>query len=75
MKELAEYDHELDPPTMTEFQLFLRLGNLLDAFDCPDQWPDDVLSTELVDCAELLEQLADKYDVLLGDYYKGQRTQ
>lgn len=70
---LNAYESELDPPTMTEFQLFLRLGNLLDAFDYPEQWPDDILAKELVDCADLLETLAGKYDILLEDYYRGQK--
>jgi hypothetical protein len=73
MKELEEYDYELDPPSMMEFNLFRRLGNMLDMYDRPHAWSDLQVDEELCEVADLLEEAGKKYDTMLSDYYKGQK--
>lgn len=70
---LEAYENELDPPTMTEFMLFYRLANMLDIYDSPASWTDLQIEEEVLEVADLVEQLAGKYDTLLLDYYKGQK--
>jgi len=69
---MEEYDFELDPPTMEEFELFLRLGNMLDMWDNTHQWTDLQIEEELCHVADLLELMSKKYDGMLMEYYEGQ---
>lgn len=70
---LEDYEEELDPPTMSEFMLFYRLANMLDMYDNPGNWTDLEMEEEVLEVSDLVEQLAGKYDKLLGDYYRGQK--
>lgn len=70
--ELKDYDYELDPPSMLEFLLFYRLGNMLDMWDNTHQWEDLQIDQELCEVSDLMEQAGKKYDKMLMEYYAGQ---
>jgi hypothetical protein len=72
MQELDKYEKELDPPTMMEFELFLRLGNLFDILIGNQNWTDLLIDEELLEAADLLEKAGEKYDNMLMDWYRGQ---
>jgi hypothetical protein len=70
---LDKYEQDLDPPTMMEFDLFRRLGNLLDIMDYPENWTQLQIDEELCEVADLLDLAGVKYDRMLLDYYKGHK--
>lgn len=72
MDKLEAYDYELDPPTMLEFQLFLRLGNLFDILDGNPNWTPARVEEELCEIEDLLDTAGGKYDSMLMDWYRAQ---
>jgi hypothetical protein len=67
---LAEYEQELDPPTLLEFNLGMCLGTLLDILDHPDDWEPDSLDNMLNTATEWIETFVEKYGDIMEEYSK-----